>query len=514
MRRFVLLALDLSLVCLATVFSLVLRENFEVSASRFFDFIPYLTATLGSATLVFLAIGLNRTVWRFTTRPDHLRVVAASAVVVVGAVSATFAYNRLEGVARSLPLLQLLVCQALLIGARVLHKLSHDARQHRKASATFLQLVDKEPPTTVLIVGISKLTEAYLQAIAELAPGHIKIAGLLGQADRHVGRLVATHPVLGVPQEIEPILNSLEVHGVTIDRVVIASSFRALTEREREALLQVERSRNVPLQFLAEDLGFDRDGQSTSSKAKAAQNMAALTSELSFEIAPLELKAIAGRRYWALKRAIDCVVALAALVLWSPVIAIAAVFVAASVGFPLLFWQQRPGLGGRPFRLYKFRTMKGGHAANGRRLSDEERLSRIGTLMRRLRLDELPQLVNIVRGDMSIIGPRPLLPCDQSDAHRTRLLVRPGLTGWAQVVGGRDISPEEKAALDVWYVSHASLALDLEIAVRTIPMVLLGERISRPLIERAWRDLSEGGILRGDLAHKIGNSLQIDPYHV
>jgi hypothetical protein len=115
---------------------------------------------------------------------------------------------------------------------------------------------------------------------------------------------------------------------------------------------------------------------------------------------------------------------------------------------------------------------------------------------------------------MAIIGPRPLLPCDQPDAYRTRLLVRPGLTGWAQVVGGRDISPEDKAALDVWYVRNASLALDLEIAMRTIPILLRGERISTPLIDRAWRELSEGGILRGDLAYKIGNSLRIDAYHV
>ena len=120
---------------------------------------------------------------------------------------------------------------------------------------------------------------------------------------------------------------------------------------------------------------------------------------------------------------------------------LAAVLVGASVGLPVLFWQQRPGLGGRPFRVYKFRTMRAAHSSDGRRLSDKERVSQMGTLMRRLRLDELPQLFNIFRGDMSFIGPRPLLPCDQSDAYRARLLVRPGLTGWAQVVGGRDISP-------------------------------------------------------------------------
>ena len=114
--------------------------------------------------------------------------------------------------------------------------------------------------------------------------------------------------------------------------------------------------------------------------------------------------------------------------------------------------------------------------------------------MRRTRLDELPQLLNILRGDMSFIGPRPLLLQDQPRASAARLLVRPGLTGWAQVVGGRDISPEDKAALDVWYVRNASLLLELQIAARTVPIILFGERISQALIERARRELTEPGI--------------------
>ena len=460
MRRLVLMALDLSLVVLATLFSLVLRENFDVSASRFLDFLPYLAATLASAAVVSLGFGLNRTIWRYASRPDYLRVTMASAAVVVGAVTLTFAYNRLDGVARSLPILQFLACQAFLIGARILHKITHDARQHRKASATFLKLGDKEPEATILIVGISKLTEAYLHAIAELASGRIKIAGLVGQADRHVGRLVATHPVLGVPENMDAILDSLEVHGVTINRIVVASPFRSLTSAEREVLLRVECSRNIALQFLIEDLGFDDTSRSFGQKAAAEKHQFGRPAALSFEIAPAELEMIARRRYWAAKRAFDSLAALALLFLCSPLIVIAAVLVAFSIGSPVLFWQQRPGLGGRPFRLYKFRTMRAAHAPDGRCLSDKERVSRIGSLMRRLRVDELPQLFNIVRGDMCFIGPRPLLAREQPDAYRARLLVRPGLTGWAQVVGGRDISPEDKAALDVWYVRNASLTLD------------------------------------------------------
>ena len=511
MHRFVLLMLDLGLICVATAVCLLLRENFEVSLSRFFDCIPYMIATAASAIVVFLGTGLNRMVWRFSARPDYVRIAVSSAALVVGATSATFVYNRLDGVARSLPFLQLLICPVFLIGVRVFHKINHDSREHRKASAAFLQSRGAASTTTVLIVGISKLTETYLQAIAELAPGRIKIAGLLGHAGCPVARLVATHPVLGVPEDIEDILDGLEVHGVNIDRIVIATPSRSLTELERETLLRVECARNITLQFLAQALGFDCEGSNFAPKAAVAKHQFAWSSEPSFEISPAELNMIAKRRYWMGKRTIDFLGALVLLAIASPVMAIAAMAVAASMGSPVIFWQQRPGLGGRPFWVYKFRTMRAAHTSDGRRLSDKERVSRVGSLMRRLRLDELPQLFNILRGDMCFIGPRPLLPCDQSDAHRARLLVRPGLTGWAQVVGGRDISPEDKAALDVWYVRNASLALDLEIAARTIPMVLLGERISRPLIERAWHDLSEGGILKGDLAFRFGNSPQIAP---
>ena len=272
---------------------------------------------------------------------------------------------------------------------------------------------------------------------------------------------------------------------------------------EREALLRVERARGIALRFLAEDLGFDGNAQNSIAKTGSAKTLSAQAPELSFEITPAELSMIANRRYWTVKRAIDCLGGIVLLVLCAPLMMIAAISVAASVGLPVFFWQQRPGLGGRPIRLYKVPHHETAPwrrwppaFQRGTRLANR-RPSCAGCASTSCR-----NLFSIARGDMSFIGPRPLLPCDQSDAYRARLLVRPGLTGWAQVVGGRDISPEDKAALDIWYVRNASLALDLEIAARTIPMVLLGERITWPLIERAWRELSEGGILKGDLAYK------------
>ncbi len=507
MRRSVLLFVDVALMLAATLLAKVLRENFEFPEDRLVDFLPYLLATAAASTILFSAVGLHRAVWRFSNLPDYLRVAGAMAAAIFAAVAITFAYNRLEGVARSLPILQMLAGTALLTGARVLHKLKHQARHQRKTSAALLEMAHEPPARTVLIAGISPLTEVYIQAVSELFPGKIKIAGLLGRNGRHVGRLVAAHPVLGVPEDIEAVLDSLEVHGISVGGVVIASVFSDLPAEAQDALLRAERSRSIELQFLAQDLGFDADGGNSSGREPKSQRALPGVPELRFEIAPAELGVIAQRRYWKIKRAMDALAAFLLLVICSPVMLLSATLVAASLGFPVFFWQQRPGLGGRPFRLYKLRTMHSAHARDGRRLSDRERTSLAGSALRRLRMDELPQLFNILWGDMSFVGPRPLLPRDQSEAYRARLLVRPGLTGWAQVVGGREISPEDKAALDVWYVRNASLALDIEVAARTVPVVLFGERVSRSLIERAWRDLSESGILKGDLTQRMKGSL-------
>jgi lipopolysaccharide/colanic/teichoic acid biosynthesis glycosyltransferase len=216
--------------------------------------------------------------------------------------------------------------------------------------------------------------------------------------------------------------------------------------------------------------------------------------EVAFTISDADLRNLTRRPYWRLKRTVDFLIATLLLVLTAPVSFVVASLVALDVGWPVVFWQQRPGLGGRPFKLYKFRTMAAVHDLEGRRLSDSQRQTFLGRLIRRSRLDELPQLFNILVGDMSFVGPRPLLPVDQPSAYRARLLVRPGLTGWAQVQGGREVAAADKAALDVWYVRNASPWLDALILLRTVPMAIFGERVSAAAIRRAWHELHQAGV--------------------
>jgi lipopolysaccharide/colanic/teichoic acid biosynthesis glycosyltransferase len=182
-----------------------------------------------------------------------------------------------------------------------------------------------------------------------------------------------------------------------------------------------------------------------------------------------------------LKRCFDFVVALAGIVVLSPLLLIIVALVRWRLGSPVLFRQQRPGLGGRPFTLVKFRTMTDARSADGAAAPDAQRLTAFGRFLRSASLDEWPELYNVLVGDMSLVGPRPLLMeyLPLYNAHqRRRHEVRPGITGWAQVNGRNAISWERKFDLDVWYVDNASFWLDLKILWLTLWRVLRREGIS------------------------------------
>ena len=181
-----------------------------------------------------------------------------------------------------------------------------------------------------------------------------------------------------------------------------------------------------------------------------------------------------------MKRMLDIVIAGSALVVLAPVMGVVALAVLLRHGRPVLFAQERPGLDGKPFRLYKFRTMRDAHDGHGRPLPDEQRLTRFGRALRATSLDELPELINVLRGDMSLVGPRPLLPdyvAHYSPRQARRHDVKPGITGLAQIDGRNDSTWEQRLANDVWYVENWTLGLDLRIIVRTIPRVLAGSGI-------------------------------------
>jgi sugar transferase EpsL len=183
------------------------------------------------------------------------------------------------------------------------------------------------------------------------------------------------------------------------------------------------------------------------------------------------------------KRVFDLLLAIPGVLVLSPLLAGLAILIRLRLGSPVVFRQTRPGYHGRPFRLVKFRTMAEARDKNGRLLTDAERLTGLGRFLRSFSLDDLPNAVNVLRGEMSVVGPRPLL-MEYLDRYTTeqarRHEVLPGITGWAQVNGRNDLSWEDKFRLDVWYVDHWSLGLDVRILALTAWKVLRREGISQP----------------------------------
>jgi len=182
-----------------------------------------------------------------------------------------------------------------------------------------------------------------------------------------------------------------------------------------------------------------------------------------------------------MKRLFDFLVALCVLLILFPVIIVVAILIRFKLGSPILFTQNRPGLNGKVFKMMKFRSMLDGKDKHGNLLPDDERMTKFGTFLRSTSLDELPGLFNVLKGDMSLVGPRPLLvqylPLYSSEQAR-RHNVRPGITGWAQVNGRNAISWGQKFKLDVWYVDNQSFLLDIKILLLTVKKVFVREGIS------------------------------------
>jgi len=183
------------------------------------------------------------------------------------------------------------------------------------------------------------------------------------------------------------------------------------------------------------------------------------------------------------KRILDLALTVLGLLVLSPLFLILIILVGVNFGTPIIFRQMRPGYRGKPFWIYKFRTMTNARDAKGIFLPDDQRLTRLGKFLRAASLDELPELFNVLRGEMSIVGPRPLLMQYMerySPEQARRHAVLPGITGWAQVNGRNALTWEEKFSLDVWYVNHWSFGLDIRIIFQTIVKTLRQEGINQP----------------------------------
>ena len=453
--------------------------------ARMIQLTPFMLILTVVYMLVALALGVNKSVWRYTNLEDLGVVAIAIGISLVLTLGLGFIFNRLDGVFRSLPLLQGTISVFYSWMLRALFVMYRRLRNKRKRLVRQQRTGNFGSREQILIVGVNELTNLYISVVAECAGNVAEIVGLLSQEDRHKGRLIQQRKVLGRPDEVLTILAELRVHGVYASRIVVAMPFEALTLDSREALLEVERRGDAELVLLKELIGLQKhsgrnapevpgntDGEVAASALEEPTNPELQQSRQTESVDPWHSPRT---QYVVVKRFVDFLGAFALSVFLMPVVAVVALLVLINDGIPILFWQKRPGRKNEPMRIYKFRTMRRAHIADGSRIADVDRVTWLGRFLRRSRLDELPQLYHVIVGEMSFVGPRPLLDVDQHETDRTRLSVLPGITGYAQVCGCNRLSVEEKMILDNWYVENMSLRLDLFIIYKTVGVLFYGE---------------------------------------
>src|SRR5262249_22702047 len=252
--------------------------------------------------------------------------------------------------------------------------------------------VDVHPHETVLVVGVNTISELFLLSVQEFASQRIQVAGILAEEPTMRGRAIRQKPILGTVDELPNVLQSLEVHGVAVDRIIVATAAERLPPRALEILLEVEKSSNIAVHFLSERLGFTDSSPTPPALSGRVGNI--VEQRQPSLVADLDHVNFV-RKSFRLKRIVDGFGAAFLILTLARFTVLVAIIVALDVGFPLIFWQQRPGLYGRPFKMYKFRTMRAPHDRHWKRIPDDRRLSAVGQILRYTRVDELPQLYNV-----------------------------------------------------------------------------------------------------------------------
>lgn len=470
MRKYAYLAFDIAAIVLSLVLALFLRNGTALIEAGKPDDVPIMLALSVLVPMIVLPLmNTHRRIWRYTSSADLSAIMIAAALCVLLINGGFFLFNRLEIVPRSVPPMHWAFIVFFMGGARLMARGLYGAPRSGKG---------KNAPQHVLIVGANHTAELYIEFAKKIIPGQIVIEGVIDERESLIGRSFHQYPVLGRIEQLADVLQKLRVHGIAISKLIMMQAPQKLSPQLQQYLMDIEAKEQVELIDFERQIGLS-DAPSEPLDAVSEMRLA----DERYAIRPK-------RVYPFLKRFLDAAASALLIVLCAPLLLLTALLVAADVGLPILFWQKRPGLRGKSFKLYKFRTMRpAGRKLGEDRLAhksgDRSRTSHIGYWLRRLRLDELPQLFHILHGTMSFIGPRPLLPDDQPEGGTQRLLVRPGITGWAQVNGGDALSPQQKLILDIWYIQNMSFWLDVRIALRTVVVMFREDKAHLDAVARA-----------------------------
>ena len=422
-----------------------------------------------TASTTYYLCGLHRRVWSYTSISDLIAIVRASSWLTVALIPLMLIVEAL------VPLPILPMQWFMLIVMLSASRLAYRSLKAGRSAATVLPAPGVKAP--VLMYGCNPMTSVFIHAVQAGPLSALRVVGIVDDVGDRVGRYIGQIPVLGHGRDLDRILIDLAANGTSPQRMIVTAGFNLCPET-RARLEAVQARHGLQVDYLQDVIGI---------------------SVLPPPAPPPATTELPGG-YERLRRFGDVVGSALALVAVAPLLALVALAVLVDLGSPLLFRQIRPGKGLRPFTLYKFRTMRFAYDAAGAPLPDAERTTRLGRFLRRARLDELPQLVNVLLGDMSLIGPRPLLPRDLPQNFARRAAARPGITGWAQVNGGHKLEAAQKLALDLWYVQNASLWLDLRIVALTVRTILLGERVGLEALAQAGAAAPAGLECPGEVA--------------
>jgi lipopolysaccharide/colanic/teichoic acid biosynthesis glycosyltransferase len=445
-------ALDACFALVSPLLALWVRDAPILSEVSLYFWFYWACSTIFSL-LAFSIFRLEHKGQRYFSVDDVFDIAKAVVAAELLIAAVMFSFTRLEGIPRSTLFIHALILATALVAARMMT--AHF--EHAQKGAI------RHPTKTkhVVVIGSNYLSSALIKWLEtnEIEPK--QVMAILDDREEVMWRKISGVQVLGNTLQLSQTVEEFSVHGVKVDEVIVSNGENQLAKPVVAELQRICRQKEIGLTFLPQ-LFHSTFTQVVDSKIEPAE----LQRVPAFRISP----------YFQVKRVLDFVFALLFSVLLLPIFVCVSVLVALDVGTPLLFWQRRLGQGGRGIQVYKFRTMQSPFDRLGESLPEKRRLSAIGHLLRKTGLDELPQLLNVLVGEMSLVGPRPLLPEDQPADPTIRLMVRPGITGWAQVNGGKQITNDEKGDLDEWYIRNASPWLDLRILLLTCRYVFVGDR--------------------------------------
>jgi lipopolysaccharide/colanic/teichoic acid biosynthesis glycosyltransferase len=452
---------DIFWTSVSPILAFLIRDG---SLNRVDSVAIYCATAVVVSLVVFQWFKISSPIPTFFSVHDALAVIKACLTTAALTAAVIFIFSRLDYAPRSIPIIHFLVLGTGLVGSRALSRVAgaHQATGDIRPRS--------ENVENILIIGATKLAWFFSKMMEEFTSNERRIIAVLDERSSLHNRTLNGYVILGSPANLKAIVDEYSTHGVEINKVIVAAHPNDSTAAMWNAIRETCRKKGIAIEWLYERF-LSSYAPPLPPAARAMADRAFAATSIRWSI-------------WSTKRFIDVVLAIVTMAVIAPLTMIVAFLVLIDVGSPIVFWQQRIGHLGRPLHIYKFRTMRNTFGRDGRSVPETERVSHLGWLLRRSHLDEIPQLFNILIGDMSLVGPRPLLPVDQPKNIHVRLHVRPGLTGLAQINGGTLLSPDEKEALDEWYVRHASLLLDIKIILQTMWVIVRGHRRNESAISR------------------------------